>query len=431
MSWIPGEKKKTFNRRKAYKLKYAILTLSLLLTLVSCDKKNEEKGREEKVAVVKVPEVVEFGYKLSDYQVHNDTVKKGDTFSKMLEGLNLGNRTVYEITEKVKDSFNLRTIRAGRPYIVLNSKVAPHTIQAFIYQPDDINYYVVDFRDSIVTHKKKKPITIRRRTIAAEINGSLSETLSNAGVDASLSHNLAEIFAYSVDFFKIQKGDKFAVTFNEKFINDTIYAGVVNMESSFFEYKGKRIYAFPFKQDTLSRKSDYYDEEGKVLKTMFLKAPLKFSRISSKFSTRRFHPVQMRWKGHFGTDYAAPTGTPIMTTASGVVERTGYTAGNGNFVKVKHNGTYATQYLHMSKILVRQGQHVNQGDIIGKVGSTGLATGPHVCYRFWKNGVQVDALGQKLPNSIPMAAKYKPRFLAEIAPLKKELDSIATIKFKS
>jgi murein DD-endopeptidase MepM/ murein hydrolase activator NlpD len=162
---------------------------------------------------------------------------------------------------------------------------------------------------------------------------------------------------------------------------------------------------------------------------MFLKAPLKFIHISSKFSRSRFHPVQMRWKAHNGTDYAAPTGTPIMTTASGVVEKTGYTAGNGNFVKVRHNKMYSTQYLHMSKILVRQGQHVTQGDVIGRVGSTGLATGPHVCYRFWKNGVQVDALRQKLPNSLPMSPKYKPRFIAYMTPLKSELDSISNIKF--
>ena len=152
--------------------------------------------------------------------------------------------------------------------------------------------------------------------------------------------------------------------------------------------------------------------------------------ITSRFSKNRFHPVQLRWKAHNGTDYAAPTGTPIMTTASGVVEQAGYTAGNGNFVKVKHDKTYSTQYLHMSKILVRRGQKVKQGQVIGKVGSTGLASGPHVCYRFWKNGVQVDALRLKLPNSQPMESRNLPRFKREIAPLKRELDSIAQAKFK-
>jgi murein DD-endopeptidase MepM/ murein hydrolase activator NlpD len=163
------------------------------------------------------------------------------------------------------------------------------------------------------------------------------------------------------------------------------------------------------------------------LKNFFLKTPIKFSRISSRFSANRFHPVQQTWKAHKGTDYAAPSGTPITSTAAGIVEQTGYTAGNGNFVKVKHNGTYSTQYLHMSRILVRRGQHVTQGQTIGLVGSTGLATGPHVCYRFWKNGVQVDALKLKLPTGETMTGRNKEQFLKVITPLKWELDSVANL----
>ena len=403
-----------------------------LFALFSCTNKEEKTAKQVKKQVpVNEPVVVEFGFTLNDFKVENDTVQSGDTFGTIMDKHDLGEYKVHEITEKARDSFNFRDIRAGKPYVILKSKTAPHQVQVFIYQKDNIHYNVIDLRDSIVAYRRKKPLTIKRRTIATEIKGSLSETLSNAGVDPSMAQNLADIYAYSVDFFKIQKGDKFAVTFDEKYINDTIYAGVESLQASFFEYKGKKIYAFPFKHDTASTKTNYYDEEGKVLKTMFLKAPLKFGfRISSKFSKNRFHPVQQRFKAHNGTDYAASHGTPIITTASGVVERTGYTAGNGNYVKVKHDRTYSTQYLHMSKILVRQGQRVSQGDVIGKVGSTGLATGPHVCYRFWKNGVQVDALKQKLPSSIPMDAKYKSRFISEMTPMKKELDSIATLKFK-
>ena len=168
----------------------------------------------------------------------------------------------------------------------------------------------------------------------------------------------------------------------------------------------------------------------KALKNFFLKAPLKFVNISSRFTKNRFHPVQLIWKAHKGTDYAAPTGTPIMTTAAGVVEQAGYTTGNGNFVKIKHDKTYSTQYLHMSRILVRRGQRVKQGDIIGKVGSTGLASGPHVCYRFWKNGVQVDALKLKLPNSQTMEGRNLPRFKEIMRPLKRELDSVSEVTFR-
>ena len=396
---------------------------------MACNKKEEKKALPIKKSE---PIVIEFGFKLNDYDVIRDTIESGDTFGSILATQNLGTNEEHVITEKVKDSINLRNIRVGKQFTLLRTKDSAKVLKAFIYKADISHFYVVDLRDSIIAYKKQLPITIKRRTIATEIDGSLSATLAQAGVQPSMAQNLADIYAYSVDFFKIQKGDRFAVTFNEKYINDTIYAGVESLEASFFIHKGKKIYAFPFKQDTTSRRVDFYDEEGKVLKNMFLKAPLKFGyRISSKFSKNRFHPVQKTFKAHKGTDYAASSGTPIVTTASGVVERTGYTAGNGNYVKVKHSSTYATQYLHMSKILVRNGQRVSQGEVIGKVGSTGLATGPHVCYRFWKNGVQVDPLAQKLPNSEPMNAKFKSRFMLEMAPLKKELDSIANIRFKN
>ncbi|MEL1245181.1 peptidoglycan DD-metalloendopeptidase family protein [Flavobacterium sp. DGU11] len=409
-------------------MKY-LSAILVLLTLIAC--KEEEKTKNIKPAVKKEVINKEFGFTLNEFKVVRDTIQNGDTFGKLLGDEGYDAAQVHKVTEAIKDSFDLRNIRVGKPFTMLKQKQSPNKLQVFVYQPDNTSYYVVDLRDSIAkAYKTVKPVTIKRRIIAAEIEGSLAETLDNAGASPALAHELSEIYAWSIDFFKIQKGDKFAVTVNEKYIDGTEYAGIESIEASYFEYKGKKIYAFPFKQDVNAKRADYYDEEGKVLKSMFLKAPLKFSRISSRFSPRRFHPVQGQWKAHNGTDYAAPQGTPIMTTASGVVERTGYTSGNGNFVKVRHNGMYSTQYLHMSRIIARQGQRVTQGDIIGLVGSTGLATGPHVCYRFWKNGVQVDALRQKLPSSEPMTDKHKPRFIAYMTPLKKELDSISNIKFK-
>ena len=402
------------------------LLLIVFSVFLGC--KKEEHVVEE--VVVKEKVVKDFGFVLNDFLVEYDTVQKGATLSNILDKHQLGAHNVYDIIEKVRDSFNLRNIKVGRPMVYLKSPKEPHVLQAFVYESNTIDYTVIDLRDSVVVKNKKKPVTIKRRIIASEIKGSLFETLSAEGVDASVAQNLANVYAYTVDFFRIQKGDKFGITFNEKFINDTIYAGIESMESSFFEYKGNMIYAFPYKLDPNASKFDYYDEEGKPLKTMFLKAPLDFFRISSRYSPKRFHPVQKRWKAHQGTDYAAPHGTPIRATASGTVERTGFTAGNGNYVKIKHNNTYSTQYLHMSKIIARQGKHVSQGEVIGLVGSTGLATGPHVCYRFWKNGKQVDPLVEVLPKAPPMSDKVRPQYLAHIAPLKRELDSIATLKFK-
>ena len=368
-----------------------------------------------------------FGFNFSDFNVLHDTIQSGDTFGSILDNQNLENKKVYDILEKVKDSFNVKMIRTGKPFTLFRSKDRYKKLQVFVYQPDRSSYYVIDFRDSISIYKKTRPMRFKQRTIAGKLDGSLSEALNKLGVDARLANKLTKVYAWSIDFFKLKKGDKFGITFTERYIDDTIYDGVDSLKAAFFEYKGKLIYAFPFEQNQNSGKIDYYDEEGKVLKNFFLKAPLKFVNITSRFSKNRFHPVQLTWKAHKGTDYAAPTGTPIMTTASGIVEQTGFTAGNGNFVKVKHDNVYATQYLHMSKILVRKGQRVNQGAVIGKVGSTGLATGPHVCYRFWKNGVQVDALKLKLPNSQPMDKHNLPRFITQIRPLKKQLDSVANL----
>ena len=400
--------------------------LCLFLLLFSC-----KDAQEDYVIEPMEPRkpIVDFGFNFDDYNVQFDTIRSQDTFERILKKQNLGNHKAAEIIAKIKDSMPT-SVRFMRPYICLRSKDKYHKLQYLIYQPNRIDYYLVDLTDSIVGHKKSRPLTFKTKTIAGELDGSLSSTLRNMKVDPSLSNKLLKVYAWSIDFFKLKKGDKFAVSFTERYINDTIFDGVDSLRCAFFEYKGSKIYAFPFQQERKGR-IDYYDENGKALKNFFLKAPLKYIHITSRFSRSRFHPVQLRWKAHNGTDYAAPTGTPIMTTATGVVEQAGYTAGNGNFVKVKHDRTYSTQYLHMSRILVRRGQHVKQGDVIGKVGSTGLATGPHVCYRFWKNGVQVDPLRISLPNAQPMEGRNLPRFKELMRPLKRELDSVADLKFRN
>ncbi len=406
-------------------MKKVILFFTILFSLFSCKKTDDDYIFEELEAS---KPVVDFGFHYDDYNVLLDTIKQGYTFEKILSKQNLNGKRVAEIIKIVKDSFTVQTERK-RPYVALRSKDKYNKLQVLIYQPDRLNYYMIDFRDSIIGFKKSRPLSFKIKTIAGRLNGTLSSTLKKENIDASLVKKLTQVYAWSIDFFKLKKGDKFALSFTERYINDTLYDGVDSLRAAFFEYKGEKIYAFPYTPSAKSDKIDYYNQEGKALKNYFLKAPLKFVNITSKFSRNRFHPVQLKWKAHSGTDYAAPKGTPIMTTAKGIVEQTGFTAGNGNFVKVKHDGTYATQYLHMSKILVKRGQSVRQGDIIGKVGSTGLATGPHVCYRFWKNGLQVDALRLKLPNSIPMDRRNLPKFFKYSKPLKNELDSVAFVTF--
>jgi murein DD-endopeptidase MepM/ murein hydrolase activator NlpD len=403
-------------------LKSIYLFIIVLFCFASCNKKEAQtktaKNESKKVA---------FGFKYADFDVVEDTIKKGDTFGTILQKQNLGNKQVYDIVAAIKDTLNVSTLGFHKPYTLFRSKDKSKKLQAFVYQPDRLNYYVIDLRKPVaIAYKKQFAVTYKHRIIGGLLKSSLSETLDDADVEGGFASRISKIYSWSIDFFKVKKGDRFALSFTERYINDTVYDGVDSLQASFFEYKGKIIYAFPYSQSNTG-KVEYYDEEGKTLKNFFLTTPIKFCRITSRFSANRFHPVQQTWKAHKGTDYAAPTGTPITVTAAGTVEQTGFTAGNGNFVKVKHNSTYATQYLHMSRILVRRGQQVIQGQTIGLVGSTGLATGPHVCYRFWKNGMQVDALKLKLPNGNPMEGTDKDLFLKQIAPLKRELDSVGNL----
>ncbi|HEU0125772.1 MAG TPA: peptidoglycan DD-metalloendopeptidase family protein, partial [Flavobacterium sp.] len=321
-------------------MKKAVVILIVLFSIFSC-KKTEEKKVETKITKPATKKI-EFGFNYADFNIVNDTISKGDSFGSILQSQNIGNKKVFDIVEQVKDSFNVRSIRYGKPFTLLRSKNKTNNLQVFIYQPDALSYYVIDLRDSIAkAYKKVKPVTLKRKMIGGVLKSSLSETLGNESVETALASRITKVFSWSIDFFKLKKGDRYGLIFTERFINGKTYDGVEDLEAAFFEYKGKIIYAFPFERDTTSGKIEYYDDEGKTLKNFFLKTPIKFSRITSRFTMNRYHPVQHTWKAHKGTDYAAPTGTPISTTASGVVEVTGYTAGNGNFVKVKHNGTYS------------------------------------------------------------------------------------------
>jgi murein DD-endopeptidase MepM/ murein hydrolase activator NlpD len=221
------------------------------------------------------------------------------------------------------------------------------------------------------------------------------------GIGPDLIDQFADLYGWTVDFQRLQKGDKYKVVFNEKWVDGQVI-GVEEIQTAFFEHLGEPYHAIPFEQNG---QVSFFDQEGNSLKKAFLRDPLKFTRISSRYNLNRFHPVQKRYKAHLGTDYAAPRGTEIRSVGDGTVVAAGYSRGNGNYVKIKHNGTYSTQYLHMSKIGagVKTGSRIKQGQVIGFVGSTGLATGPHLCFRFWKHGKQVDWLKEKIPPSEPIA----------------------------
>ncbi|GGE34100.1 peptidase M23 [Psychroflexus planctonicus] len=383
-----------------------------------------EVGETKQVKAPKPKVISEYEMTLSDYVFERDTVRKGDFFGSIMDRSGVMPGKVYQIIEGIPDSlFNFRRINVGRPYTLLKSKDSLETAVGFIYEHNAIDYTKVFFGDSIYAIKGKKPVTVKQKVATGVITSSLSNAIDEAGISYGITSRFADIYQWSVDFFRLQKGDQFKIIYNEKFINDSIYAGVESIDAATLKHKGREFYAFNFLVDSTVGRYDYFDEEAVTLRSFFLKAPLQYSRISSRYSPRRFHPVQKRWKAHKGTDYAADTGTPIWSTADGTVIKSSYTRGNGNYVKVKHTNKYTTQYLHMSKRAVKVGDYVKQGEIIGYVGSTGLATGPHVCYRFWVNGRQVDPYKQDLPDAEPMEEEMKPSYFEFIQPLKEALDS--------
>jgi len=395
-----------------------------VLLFVAC-----ESGKDdfvEEVEEIQEPLIIEeYGYTLNDFNVVRDTIRPGDTFGGILDANGVPQDKIFEVANKFQDSFDVRRIVVGKPYVLLNSKDSLNTTQVFIYEKNKVDYAVVDFRDTINCYTSQKSIRFEERVASGIITNSLSQTMEEQNLSANMTDKLAKIYAWTVNFFHLQPGDRFKVVYTQKFINDTIPAGLDEIKAAYFEHRGKPIYSFNFETDTINGISDYYDDKADNLRRAFLKAPVKFSRISSYYNlNRRIKYYGYKLRPHKGTDFAAPIGTPILATADGTVTKSEHRGGNGNYVKIKHNGTFETQYLHMKKRNVRVGEYVQQGDVIGWVGMTGNTGGPHVCYRFWKNGQQVDPFKEDLPLSAPLPKELQAEYFSFITPLKDQLDCI-------
>ena len=350
--------------------------------------------------LVHVPKY-EYGILVDSFKVIKDIVKPNQTLGEILYFNHIDHPQINKIVNASKNIFDVRRINAGQNYTVICSKDSIDKAKFFIYEIDPVNYVVFDLTKDMSVFLGKKDIEVRLKKATGDINNSLWITMEEKGLSPRLAHELSTIYAWTIDFFKIQKGDAFKVYYEDRYIENK-YIGIGRIIAAEFIHNNKSYFAYYYKEK--NDRGDYFNEKGETLRKAFLMAPVDYKRISSRYSKNRKHPVTGRWKGHFGTDYAAATGTPIWTTADGVVIKASYTRNNGNYVKIKHNNTYTTQYLHMSKIKsgIKRNVKVKQGQIIGYVGSTGLATGPHVCYRFWKNGRQVDPYKQKLPPGDPI-----------------------------
>jgi murein DD-endopeptidase MepM/ murein hydrolase activator NlpD len=358
---------------------------------------------------IKPQPVMRFGLPVDSFRVISGTIQRNEFFSTILNRYGVQAAQIGAIRQQTDSIFNPRQMKAGDAYqLFFSLDTTQHQPIYFVYQPNPIHYVVLNLQHPEQSYTGDFPVTSRIQTVSGVITSSLYETLDEQHASPALAQMMAEIYAWTIDFFSIQPGDWFKVVYRENFVEHHSI-GPAKILSAEFYHGGEKFFAFYYQQDSTS-KGDYYDENGKSLRKAFLKAPLKYFRITSRYSLHRYHPIQHIWKAHLGTDYAAPEGTPILATGSGVVIASTYSRFNGNYVKIRHNSEYTTQYLHMSRRAVRTGQYVHQGQVIGYVGQTGLATGPHVCYRFWKNGVEVDPLKQHFPAAHPVPADEKQAF---------------------
>jgi len=357
----------------------------------------------------------------------NDAVGRNEKFSDILRKHHVDELAVKSVMSSDKSSFNPARLKQGTSYKMMCREVGDSTLppDLMVFHQDELHDVVFHFKgEETEVETQEKKVENVDRLVSGTIEGSLWESLERVNANPELASHMAEIYAYTLNFFKIMRGDKFKILYTEKVV-DGESLEIVGIKACLLNYHGKDYYAFNY-LDKDGKSKGFFDEEGRSLKMRFLAAPVKYSRISSRYTTHRLHPVTGVVKGHFGTDFAAQTGTPIMSTSDGVVLEACFKVYNGNYVKIKHDKTYTTQYLHMCRIAkgMRPGAHVAQGQVIGYVGSTGLATGPHVCYRFWKNGKQVDPFKEVDAKCMPLAESEKSEFLATVGAFKGKMDGV-------
>ena len=398
---------------------FFVLIYVFIIFLSSCNSEINENKKE------KDPIKYKYGYDESKYLFEEKKVGKGDTFGDILEGQGIDYPEIYQALQKTKNDVDFRKLQLGKPYTLIYTKDSIRKLKAFVYHPTIEGYSFIQLKDSVFGNTFKKTRTYKDLSASGIIDNSLYLTLEEQDKDPLLTYYLSDIYAWTIDFFRLDKGDKFKVIYTEAYVDNSIPVGITKIKAAYFVHKGVERYAFEYETDSIKGIVEYLDQDGKNLRRAFLQSPIKFGRISSRYNLRRRIALYgNRVRPHKGTDFAAPIGTPIMSTANGTIIESSYTRANGRYVKVRHNNTYDTQYLHMRKSNVKVGQFVEQGDVIGWVGMTGNTSGPHVCYRFWKNGIQVDPFKQKLPEAKPINESLKKKYFSDIVLIKSELDAV-------
>ncbi len=383
------------------RITYILGILFIAATMTNCSPKESKVVEKEKNII--------FGIDADNYNIERKTVESGESWSKILNSHGIGSQKIMRLDQLTKEICPLRNIRAGNHYTTFTRKDSTAYLDHLVYEKNIIDYVVFSFAgDSVAVREGQREVDIRRQKRSAIINTSLWGAIMDEKLPYALASELEDIYQWTVDFFGIQEGDSFTVIYDEKFI-DTLSVGIGRVWGAKFTHRGKEIYAIPFEQNG---KIQYWENDGGSLRKQLLKAPLKFTRISSGYSHARFHPVLKKYRPHHGVDYAAPSGTPVRSVADGVVVQKSYDKAAGYMLKIKHPGNLTSGYLHLRGYAkgIAKGSRVSQGQVIGYVGSTGRSTGPHLDFRLWKGGTAINPLKVPQKPSEPISASNRERF---------------------
>jgi len=403
-----------------YSIGIVTLITFIFNSCTSNSKKNDSENEANHEIVEEEPSNLEYGLPVDSFNIETGKIRRNQNLSHLLLKNGVTPKTIDKIS-KLSNVFDVRRIRSGNVYKMFQTKDSIPHLSYFVYEHTSTEYVVINLVDSVDISVNQKPTLVIKKMAQGTIESNLWDAMVDNHINPLMSIELSEIYAWSIDFFDLKKGDQFYVIYEERFLDDTVSVGIERIHAALFNHQNKDFYAIYFVQD---ERESFFDDEGNSLRREFLKAPLKFNHISSRFSKSRYHPVLKIYRPHSGIDYAAPAGTPVFSVGDGKVSKKGYQKrGAGNFIKIKHNSVYTTQYAHLQRFAkgLKHGDLVKQGQLIGYVGSTGYSTGPHLDFRFFKNGEAVDPLKVDAPPVEPIKKlnreefnKIKARFVLQL-----------------